>query len=175
MSFGVESLDPATLKKSGRRPIPQLHQRQVIEHCRRKGIVTAAFYVLGFLQDDWNSVSATIDYSTDLGSTFAQFKILTPYPGTPMFKQIEPLLIETDWENFDGYTPTFRHPNLSDRELRFLLGAAYKRFYMRPSYLANFLEIQNGAIRDWVTRMDRRVNERHTREEIADISRPVAC
>jgi radical SAM superfamily enzyme YgiQ (UPF0313 family) len=175
MSFGVESLDPATLKKSGRRPIPQSHQREIIEHCRKLGIVTAAFYVLGFLQDDWNSVAATIDYATDLGSTFAQFKMLTPYPGTPMFKQLEPLLTETDWEKFDGFTPTFKHPNLTERELRFLLGAAYKRFYMRPSYLANFLKIQNGAIREWVSRMDRRVNERHAREEIADISRPVAC
>jgi radical SAM superfamily enzyme YgiQ (UPF0313 family) len=175
MSFGVESLDPQTLKKSGRRPIPQEHQRRIIEHCRKRGIVTAAFYVLGFLQDDWNSVAATIDYSTELGSTFAQYKILTPYPGTPMFRQLEPLLIETDWEKFDGYTPTFSHPNLSDRELRFLLGAAYTRFYMRPSYLANFLEIQNGAVREWVSRLDRRVNERHTREEIADISRAVAC
>ena len=175
MSFGVESLDPATLKKSGRRPIPQSHQREIIEHCRKLGIVTAAFYVLGFLQDDWNSVAATIDYATDLGSTFAQFKMLTPYPGTPMFKQLEPLLTETDWEKYDGFTPTFKHPNLTDRELKFLLGAAYKRFYMRPSYLANFLKIQNGAIREWVSRMDRRVNERHAREEIADISRPVAC
>src|SRR2546423_12838182 len=175
MSFGVESLDPATLKKSGRRPIPQEHQREIMTHCRTLGIVTAAFYVLGFLQDDWSSIAATIDYATDLGSTFAQFKMLTPYPGTPMFKQIEPLLTETDWEKFDGYTPTFAHPNLSDRELRFLLGAAYKRFYMRPSYLANFLKIQNTAIREWVSRMDRRVNDRHSREEIADISRPVAC
>ena len=175
MSFGVESLDPATLKKSGRRPIPQTHQRQIMEHCRKLGIVTAAFYVLGFLQDDWNSIAATIDYATDLGSTFAQFKMLTPYPGTPMFKQIQPLLTETDWEKFDGYTPTFAHPNLSERELRFLLGAAYKRFYMRPSYLANFLKIKNTAVRDWVSRMDRRVNDRHTREEIADFSRPVAC
>jgi anaerobic magnesium-protoporphyrin IX monomethyl ester cyclase len=175
MSFGVESTDPATLKKSGRRPIPQAHQREILDHCRKKGIVTAAFYVLGFLQDDWNSIAATIDYATDLGSTFAQFKILTPYPGTPMFKQLEPLLTETDWEKFDGYTPTFSHPNLTDRELKFLLGAAYKRFYMRPSYLANFLKIQNTAIREWVSRMDRRVNDRHAREEIADISRPVAC
>lgn len=175
MSFGVESLDPATLKKSGRRPIPETHQREIIEHCRNRGIVTAAFYVLGFLQDDWNSIAATIDYATDLGSTFAQFKILTPYPGTPMFKQIQPLLIETDWEKFDGYTPTFRHPNLSARELRFLLGAAYKRFYMRPSYLANFLKIKNSAVREWVGRMDARVSERHAREEIADIARPVAC
>ena len=175
MSFGVESLDPATLKKSGRRPIPQTHQREILDHCRKKGIVTAAFYVLGFLQDDWSSIAATIDYATELGSTFAQFKILTPYPGTPMFKQIEPLLTETDWENFDGYSPTFRHPNLTERELRFLLGAAYTRFYMRPSYLANFLKIQNTAVREWVRRMDRRVNARHTREEIADFSRPVAC
>ena len=175
MSFGVESLDPGTLKKSGRRPIPQTHQREIIEHCRRKGIVTAAFYVLGFLQDDWNSIAATIDYATDLGSTFAQFKILTPYPGTPMFKQLQPLLTESDWEKFDGYTPTFKHPNLTQVELRYLLGAAYKRFYMRPSYLANFLKIQNSAVRDWVSRMDQRVNDRHSREEIADISRPVAC
>ena len=175
MSFGVESLDPATLKKSGRRPIPQAHQREIMAHCRKLGIVTAAFYVLGFLQDDWNSIAATIDYATDMGSTFAQFKMLTPYPGTPMFKQIEPLLIETDWEKFDGYTVTFKHPNLTTHELQYLLGAAYKRFYMRPSYLANFLKIQNQAVRDWVSRMDERVNERHSREEIADVSRPVAC
>jgi len=175
MSFGVESLDPTTLKKSGRRPIPQAHQREIISHCRQKGIVTAAFFVLGFLQDDWNSIAATVDYAIELGSTFAQFKILTPYPGTPMFKQLEPRLTETDWEKFDGYTPTFEHPNLTAHELRFLLGAAYKRFYMRPSYLANFLKIQNTAVREWVSRMDRRVNDRHSREEIADISRPVAC
>jgi len=175
MSFGVESLDAATLKKSGRRPIPQAHQREILDHCRKKGIVTAAFYVLGFLQDDWNSIAATIDYATELGSTYAQFKILTPYPGTPMFKQIEPLLTETDWEKFDGYTPTYRHPNLTARELKFLLGAAYTRFYVRPSCLANLLKIQNSVVRDWVTRMDRRVNERHSREEIAGFSRPVAC
>jgi hypothetical protein len=92
-----------------------------------------------------------------------------------MFKQIEPLLTETDWEMFDGFTPTFKHPNLSNRELKFLLGAAYKRFYMRPSYLANLLKVRNTAVQEWVNRMDRRVNDRHCREEIADISRPVAC
>jgi radical SAM superfamily enzyme YgiQ (UPF0313 family) len=175
MSFGVESLDPATLKKSGRRPIPQVHQQAIIEHSRHRGIVTAAFYVLGFLQDDWNSIAATIDYASDLGSTFAQFKILTPYPGTPMFKQMQPLLSETNWEKFDGFTPTFNHPNLTAGELRFLLCAAYTRFYVRPSYLANFLKIQNRAIRDWVSQLDQRVNDRHSRDEIGRISRPVTC
>src|SRR6267154_3485933 len=175
MSFGVESLDPATLKKSGRRPIPQEHQRRIIDHCRKLGIVTAGFYVLGFMQDTWASIGATIDYSIDLGSTFAQFKILTPYPGTPMFKQIEPLLTESDWEKFDGYSPTFKHPNLTTFEMKYLLATAYKRYYMRPSYLANFLKIQNASVRNWVTRMDQRVEAHHSREEMADVSRTVAC
>src|SRR3954468_3294811 len=175
MSFGVESLDPATLKKSGRRPIPQSHQREIIEHARKLGIVTAAFYVLGFLQDDWNSIAATIDYSIDLGSTFAQFKMLTPYPGTPMFKQIEPLLTESDWEQYDGFTPVFKHPNLTAFEMKYLLATAYKRYYMRPSYLANFLKIQNASVRNWVNRLDQRVEEHHSREETSDVARTVTC
>jgi hypothetical protein len=175
ISFGVESVSSDVLKRNGRRPTPEAHQRLIIEHCRSKRIATAAFFVLGFLEDDWSSIGATIEYATDLGPTVAQFKLLTPYPGTPLFKQLDPLLTERDWEKFDGFSPTFKHPNLTERELRFLLGAAYKRFYMRPSYLANFLKIQNGAIREWVTRMDRRVSARHSREEIADVSRPVAC
>ena len=46
---------------------------------------------------------------------------------------------------------------------------------MRPSYLANFLKIQNSAIREWVMRMDERVKEHHSREEMADVARSVAC
>jgi hypothetical protein len=80
-----------------------------------------------------------------------------------MFKQIQPLLVETDWEKFDGYTPTFRHPALTAGQLRYLLGAAYTRFYVRPSYLATFLNIQNSVVREWVSRLDRRVNDRHKR------------
>ena len=175
ITFGVESLSPETLRKAGRRPVPSAHQRAVIAHCRTRGILTAAFYVFGFLQDDWRSIAATIEYATDLGSTFAQFKLLTPYPGTPMFKQLAPLLTEPDWEKFDGYSPTFRHPKLSDRELRFLLGAAYTRFYMRPSFLANLLQIQNTAVRRWLRRLDQWVTAYHTREEIAKWSRAVAC
>src|SRR6185436_7835844 len=133
ITFGVESMDPATLKRVGRRPIPPEHQREIIGHCRDKGITTEGFYVLGFLTDTVESIRATIDYAIDLGSTIAMFKILTPFPGTPLHKHMKPLITETDWEKFDGYTPTFTHPNLTDKELRHLLGLAYTRFYVRPS------------------------------------------
>ena len=170
MSFGVESQAPTTLKKVGRRPIPEAHQRAILARCRELGIVTAAFYVLGFGEDTWDSINATIDYSIELGSTVAQYKILTPYPGTPLFKRMETTLTETDWEKYDGFTPTFTHERLTHDELRLLLGSAYTRFYMRPSFLANYLRVSAPAVRSVVQKLDARVERRHDRRECVRVA-----
>jgi radical SAM superfamily enzyme YgiQ (UPF0313 family) len=164
MSFGVESVAQTMLKKVGRRPIPEPHQREILGRCRELGIVTAAFYVLGFADDTWESIRATIEYSTDLGSTVAQFKILTPYPGTPLYERMEPTITETDWERFDGFTPTFTHSSLTHAELRFLLGSAYTQFYMRPSFLTNYLRIGAPHVRSLVEWLDAHTRRRHARE-----------
>jgi radical SAM superfamily enzyme YgiQ (UPF0313 family) len=175
ITFGVEAVSEETLKRVGRRPIPELHQRDVIESCHRRGIVTAAYYVFGFLQDTWETISATIDYAISLRTSFAQFKLLTPYPATPLWKQLQPLIYEEDWEHFDGYTPTFRHPNLSADQLTFLLGAAYARFYCRPSWLGNYLRIREEPWRRWIHLLDSKVVSVHERKELLRMSRTVTC
>jgi hypothetical protein len=111
-----------------------------------------------------------------LNSTFAQFKLLTPYPGTALWKQlVEPRVYERDWQRFDGFTPTFTHPNLSAKELQFLLGAAYKRFYMRPSWLGRYLRMPGSRAHDNLRALDDRVSARQARAEIASMSRAVEC
>jgi len=175
ISFGVESLSPETLKRAGRRPIPEAQQRKVIDHCRQMGIATAAFYVFGFPQDDWSSIAATIAYAIDLGSTAAQFKLLTPYPGTPLWRQLESKVFEQDWERFDGFTPTFTHPNLTSEQLRFLLGAAYSRFYMRPSYATHCLRVVKTRPGRIARRLDRMVAAYQSRGETASMSKAVIC
>lgn len=97
ISFGVESFASDTLRRMARRPIPPRQSSAIVEHCRRRGISTIAQYVLGFPEDDWASVAATIEYAVELGSIFAQFRLLTPYPGTPLWQQLEPLIFEGDW------------------------------------------------------------------------------
>jgi len=139
ISFGVESPDPVVLRKVARRFIPHEHMRNMINLCWELGVATIAFYVIGFLQDTEESIEELIRFSMDLDSTFANFKILTPYPGTPQFKQLNPLIFETDWEKFDGYTLTFRHPALTPKLARLMLGMAYSRYFFRPSQLCNIL------------------------------------
>jgi radical SAM superfamily enzyme YgiQ (UPF0313 family) len=139
ISFGVESPDPVVLKKVARRFIPHDHMRRMINLCWQLGIATTAFYVMGFLQDTEESIEDLIRFAVELDTTYANFKILTPYPGTPQFKQLKPLICETDWEKFDGYTLNFRHPALTPRRARLMLGMAYSRYFFRPSQVCNFI------------------------------------
>jgi anaerobic magnesium-protoporphyrin IX monomethyl ester cyclase len=157
MSFGVEAVSDTTLKHVGRRP--------------KLGIVTAAFYVLGFQEDTHASINATIEYAVELGSTVAQFKILTPYPGTPLYNRMQPTVTERDWEQFDGFTPTFDHPHLSHDDLLGLLGYAYTRFYMRPSFLLNYLRITAPGVRSFIMTLDERVQRMHLRREATLVER----
>jgi len=139
ISFGVESPDPLVLKRVGRRHIPHEHMRTMVKLCWELRLKTTAFYVIGFLQDTEESIEELIRFACDLDTTYVNFKILTPYPGTPQFKQLKPLVFETDWEKFDGYTLTFNHPTLTPRRARLMLGMAYSRFIGRPSQLFNLL------------------------------------
>ena len=84
-------------------------------------------------------------------------------------------MYERDWEKFDGFTPTFTHANLTAGELMFLLGAAYSRFYIRPTYVANHLGIQSTVVRDMLSRLDTRVFARQARREILIAGAAVSC
>jgi hypothetical protein len=87
---------------------------------------------------------------------------------------MQPSITETDWERFDGFTPTFTHPSLTHPELRFLLGNAYTRYYMRPSFLTNYLRIRAPRVRALAESLDARVRRRHARE-VALMERSLSC
>lgn len=168
IEFGVESVSPDILGRLGRRPIPEAQQREVIRVCDRIGVRTVGFYVLGFNFDTRASIAATIDHSIALGSTLAQFKMRTPYGGTPLWKHMEGQILETDWERFDGFTVTFRHPKLSAQELEFLLATAYSRFYLRPSFLGKLLHLDRRLVGGVLRRLDPIATRLHTwREQLA--------
>ena len=52
---------------------------------------------------------------------------------------------------------------MSQPELLLLLGNAYTRFYVRPSFLANYLRIATPRLRTLVAALDARVDRRHAR------------
>ena len=154
ISFGVENPDPIILKTVARRFISHDHMRNMINLCWELGVATTAFYVIGFLQDTEESIRDTIRFSVELDTTYTNFKILTPYPGTPQFKQLKPLIFETDSQKFDGYTLTFNHPVLTPRRGRLLLGMAFSRSMLRPSQVLNTFGLHKYSHLRWVKKAD---------------------
>lgn len=154
ISFGVESPDPLILKTVARRFIPHEHMRNMIRLCWELGIATIGFYVMGFLQDTEESIQETIRFACDLDTTYVNFKILTPYPGTPQFKQLEPLVFEKDWEKFDGYTLTFNHPVLTPQRARLLIGMGFARYIVRPSQVLNTFGLHKYSHHRWIKKFD---------------------
>jgi len=154
ISFGVETPDPETLRRVARRFIPHEHMRRMVALCWELGIATVGFYVIGFLQDSEESIEGLIRFACELDTTLANFKILTPYPGTPQYKQLKPLIFETDWEQFDGYTLTFNHPVLTPKRARLMLGMAFSRYIARPSQVINWLGLHKYSRHPLVQRAD---------------------
>jgi hypothetical protein len=52
---------------------------------------------------------------------------------------------------------------MTHEQLRFLLGEAYTRFYMRPSFVANYLRIRAPRVRRLVAALDSTVERHHAR------------
>lgn len=139
INVGIESADPEVCKTGKRLPIQIKHQEEILEYCDKKGIRISAFYIIGLGNDTVESVRNTISYAKKINTHIAQFTISTPYPGTPFYHQMEPLIYDHDWEHFDAYTPVWKHPNLSREQMQDLKEEAFIGYYFRPKYILAFL------------------------------------
>ena len=135
INVGVESANEEVLKSSKRKAKGIEHQERIIRYCEKKGIKIGAFYIFGALPDTETTIQETINYAKKLNTSFAQFTLCTPYPGTKFYDDIKDQITETDWEKFDIYTPTFTHPNFTHKRLQKLKEKAFFEYYFRPTWI----------------------------------------
>lgn len=90
-----------------------------------------------------SEIDRTIKFATQLDIDYAQFSILTPYPGTPIFHKLrEKGLLETeDWDRYTVLEPVIKYEKLglSKGIIAKKLAEAYYKFYLRPKYLLKHL------------------------------------
>ena len=79
-------------------------------------------FIIGFPTDDEKSIMKTIRYAQKLNTTFSQFSVWTPYPGTPVYKDYENEIVASSFEEFDQYNLVYKHKILSPERIRILLG-----------------------------------------------------
>ena len=96
-------------------------------------------FILGYPGETEEDMNTTINFSTKLDSDYCQYSILTPFPGTPIYKDlIEKNLIDNeDWDRYTVLKPILKYNELglNKKLVERKLATAYLKFYARPKYL----------------------------------------
>jgi anaerobic magnesium-protoporphyrin IX monomethyl ester cyclase len=118
---------------------------KTMEVIRKAGLRAIGSFIIGCPADTVESIKKTIRYARALSPRYAQFTLLTPYPGTPFYNEAlaQGLIEEKDWTKFTIVDPTIKHPSISARKLKRYVNWAYVSFYLRPRYI--FDELRDGS------------------------------
>lgn len=84
VNFGVESTDPEVLRNVERHPITPEEAREKVALCRKYGIQTFAFFIVGLPGDTVDTILDSMEFAVDLDAGWVQFTVSTPFIGTKL-------------------------------------------------------------------------------------------
>jgi radical SAM superfamily enzyme YgiQ (UPF0313 family) len=132
---GFESLSPGNLEDAHKRtPAPEDYARRVaILH--DYGIQVNGSFVLGFDHDGPEVFEETAEWVEAQRLECATFHILTPYPGTPLFRQFESegRLLHRNWDLYDTAHVVFEPRSMSVAALEEGYAWIYERLFSHAS------------------------------------------
>ncbi len=134
IEVGIESYDHEQLKKLSRVPPDKEHQESIIKYMEGKGISVISFYVLGLPDDTVESMQSTIDYAQKLNTSFANFTICTPIPGTGFYNEIKDQIFDHNFQNYDNFHPVFHLKNIRPEDVKQMKEKALTGYYLRSQY-----------------------------------------
>jgi hypothetical protein len=132
---GFESLHADNLSDARKRtPAPEDYARRV-DVLHRYGIQVNGSFVLGFDHDRPEVFERTVSWIEANRLECATFHILTPYAGTPLFRQLEAegRILHRDWDLYDTAHVVFRPKHMSCEELDEGYAWCYDRLFSHRS------------------------------------------
>ncbi|MCX6748490.1 MAG: radical SAM protein [Candidatus Pacearchaeota archaeon] len=142
INIGIETYDEEIANKNKRKILDRRRQEKVLKVCYKLGIKVSGFYIFGYEGDTENSIKKTIEYSTKIKTTASRFAIFTPFPGTGFYEQLikDNRILTKDFSKYTSFNLVFKHKSLNSKRLLRLLKLAYYKYYLRPSFIFDFLK-----------------------------------
>ncbi|MCL5035628.1 MAG: B12-binding domain-containing radical SAM protein [Chloroflexi bacterium] len=145
IQFGLESGSPRMLKSLKKGFLIE-QSENAVRQARNAGLATYASFMIGLPGETAEDLRATLDFALRLPLDYVDFSIAMPYPYTEMYTMArEKSLIKGDpWREFaanpdPGFVIPYWEERLSREELEEELGSFFRKFYLRPGYMARSL------------------------------------
>ncbi len=133
--IGVETLNDENLSQARKRTPKAEDYGRRVRVFHEHGIQVNGSFVVGFDGDRRDTFTTLAEWIEANRLECATFHILTPYPGTPLFRQLEAegRLLHRDWDLYDTAHVVFRPKQLTPEELSLGYDWLYRRLFSHAS------------------------------------------
>lgn len=125
---GAESGDEEVLK-SLKKGTDANTAKEAINLLKKAGIMTEASFMLGHPGETWESVKKTIAAAIDMNPDVAIFPILTPWPYTPIYREVKDRVRVFDYSQYNLVTPIIEPFKMTLEEVNEAMSKCYMEFY----------------------------------------------
>jgi len=132
--LGLETPDDRVLKAYNKASVADVGRRAVAV-LKRHGIRAHGAFILGGPLETAADSERTIRYAMKLNPKIVQFTLLTPFPGSRTYEELEDRLITKDWSLYDGTHVVYESDHATVAERQDLYKKSYSRYYFRPRYV----------------------------------------
>lgn len=133
--IGFESLTDENLAQARKRTPRSRDYARRVTLLHENGIQVNGSFVLGFDEDRRDVFVRTAEWIEENRLECATFHILTPYPGTPLFRTMEAegRLLHRSWDLYDTAHAVFRPQHMTPEELERGYAWLYERLFSAAS------------------------------------------
>ena len=132
--IGFESVEDAVVRTAGKRQNKPRKYQDIVRCLSDHGIAVWGSFVFGFDEDTGDSFERTVEFCLESKLTMALFALLTPYPGTRLYKRLkeEKRLTKDTWwlsQDHDTGAPFYEPARMSRDALRAGWVKAWRAMY----------------------------------------------
>lgn len=131
LSFGVETLNPKSLEHVEKEWNEPQNYEKAFKNIKKHGIEISTEMILGLDGDDETVFERTFEFLMKNKIALPRMYILTPVPGTPMYRQLEEQgrIFDYDIQKYVGGSAVFHPRNMSAERLQRGYWEIYTKLY----------------------------------------------
>ncbi|MBA2356681.1 MAG: B12-binding domain-containing radical SAM protein [Acidobacteria bacterium] len=128
---GFETLNPVNLAEQHKYQNMRRDYGAAIRRLHDLGVMINGSFVFGMDGDDRSVFGRTVDWAITHGIETATFHVLTPYPGTALYRRLadQQRLVVHDWDRYDTRHAVFTPARMTGPQLEDGYHWAYREFY----------------------------------------------
>ncbi len=129
--LGIESINRESLQGANKGFNKISQYEEIFKRLKKAKITPYVSIIFGFEQDTLEVFKETLDFLFKNNISVATFQILTPFPGTKSFEDIDgdDRILHKNWSLYDGNHLVFKHKILSNDQLVKGYWGVFREFY----------------------------------------------